>query len=76
MTDLDARGLKCPMPVLRLRRMLDDLAPGDQVHLLASDPATAKDIPAFCNLAGHRLLMAEVRDGVYHFDIEKGESPA
>jgi len=55
---------------------MDELATGDQIRLLASDPATAKDIPAFCNMAGHRLLMAEVKDGTYHFDIEKGEAPA
>ncbi|WP_308911313.1 sulfurtransferase TusA family protein [Pseudokordiimonas caeni] len=72
MKELDTRGLKCPMPVLRLRRALDDLKPGERLHLTASDPVTAKDIPAFCTIAGHRLLMAEVKDGIYHFDIEKG----
>ena len=44
---LDATGLKCPMPVLRARRSLKAMASGQVLELLADDPASARDVPAF-----------------------------
>lgn len=68
---LDATGLLCPMPVLRARRFLDDMNPGDILQVKASDPAAVHDMPAFCRMAGHKLLMAYVEDDNYIFEIEK-----
>ncbi|MCB9957090.1 MAG: sulfurtransferase TusA family protein [Rhodospirillaceae bacterium] len=52
---LDARGLKCPLPVLKARKRLNGLASGAVLTVLASDPAARKDFAAFCEAAGHAL---------------------
>lgn len=71
---LDATGLLCPLPVLRARRKLDDLDNGDTLVVIASDPASVQDMPAFCNMAGHKLLMVHETDGQFVFEIEKGNN--
>ena len=53
---LDATGLLCPLPVLKLRKHLKFMKIGDVVAVLADDPAAAIDIPHFCNEAGHTLI--------------------
>ncbi|PWG18156.1 sulfurtransferase TusA family protein [Salibaculum griseiflavum] len=53
---LDARGLKCPLPVLRAGKFLREMAPGDRLRVLADDPVAVIDIPHFCHEAGHDLL--------------------
>lgn len=68
---VDACGLICPMPVLRLRKALSALAPGDIVELHATDAAATRDVPAFCGATGHVLVNAR-RDGErYVFEIRK-----
>ncbi len=52
---LDATGLKCPMPVLRARRTLKAMPSGSLLELRADDPASAKDVPAFCEMSGDTL---------------------
>lgn len=69
---LDVTGLLCPMPVLRARRVLDDMQTGDILVVTASDPASVQDMPAFCKMTGHTLHMARVEDGKYIYEIEKG----
>ena len=70
--DVDAVGLKCPLPVLRARKRLVPLAPGAVLRLAATDPAAVVDVPHFCAEAGHAYLGAEEGEGVtYHF-IRKG----
>ncbi|MDM7256200.1 MAG: sulfurtransferase TusA family protein, partial [Paracoccus sp. (in: a-proteobacteria)] len=54
--DIDALDLICPLPVLRLRKRLQDLPAGATVRLLASDPAAVIDVPHFCAEGGHNLL--------------------
>ncbi|TNE67217.1 MAG: sulfurtransferase TusA family protein [Alphaproteobacteria bacterium] len=70
---MDVTGMLCPMPVLRARRKLDELAVGQLLLVTASDPAVVHDMPAFCRMAGHRLIMAHSEEGRYLFEIEKGE---
>lgn len=53
---LDAIGLLCPLPVLKLRKRLKPLAVGARMRLLADDPAAVIDVPHFCAEAGHDLL--------------------
>ncbi|MDQ2781130.1 MAG: sulfurtransferase TusA family protein [Actinomycetota bacterium] len=61
---LDARGQRCPLPVIRLGALLRDLTPGYVVQLLATDPAAQTDVPAFCRMRGHDLVeVVEVRVG-------------
>ncbi len=53
---LDATGLLCPLPVLKLRKYLKSMQIGEIVLVLADDPAAAIDIPHFCTEAGHTLI--------------------
>jgi tRNA 2-thiouridine synthesizing protein A len=57
--ELDARGLLCPLPVLKARKRLAPLAPGAVLRVLADDPAALVDIPHFCAEAGHDLVAQE-----------------
>ena len=62
--DLDAKGLLCPLPVLKARKRLMSLSSGDILHIMADDPAAIVDIPHFCEEAGHTLLdMLELDQG-------------
>jgi tRNA 2-thiouridine synthesizing protein A len=59
--EVDARGLRCPLPVIRLAEAARDAPTGCWIVVLASDPATRYDIPAWCRMRGHELVeMAEV----------------
>lgn len=69
---LDARGLLCPLPVLKLRKRLQPLAPGQVIEMQADDPAALIDVPHFCREAGHRLVAHEMRDSVQIYRVEKG----
>lgn len=74
---IDARGLLCPLPVLRLRKVLLDLPAGAQVRLLATDAMAAIDVPHFCAEAGHRLVdQRRLPDGVIEFSVERGQPAA
>ena len=58
-SEIDARGLLCPLPVLKLRKRIGALAPGDEVRLIATDPAAVIDVPHYCAEAGHELMRTE-----------------
>ncbi|TAL00514.1 MAG: sulfurtransferase TusA family protein [Rhodospirillaceae bacterium] len=68
---IDARGLACPLPVLRLRKALTGRPSGVVVELLATDRAAARDVPAFCAGAGHRLVSTHDEDGMLRFVIRR-----
>lgn len=68
---LDLRGLKCPLPVLRTRKHMRDLAIGAQVRIETTDPLAVIDIPHFCREDGHHLLSSEPVEGGHAFVIEK-----
>lgn len=51
--ELDASGLLCPLPVLKARKRLQSMAPGEVLRLIATDPAAVVDVPHFCAEAGH-----------------------
>lgn len=68
---LNARGLRCPLPVLRARKALSAIAVGDTLTVEATDPAAQRDVPAFCAATGHSLRASETIDGVYRFVIER-----
>ena len=57
--DLDAIGLLCPLPVLKARKRLMSMQPGDRLRLLADDPAAIVDVPHFCTESGNSLVSAE-----------------
>jgi len=70
-TVLDARGLQCPLPVLRARKAMQTLTSGALLRVLATDPGTVKDFRAFCQAAGHELLQSETGAGEFRFLIRK-----
>ena len=68
---MDARGLKCPLPVLKMEKALAGLAEGGRLVVLATDPMAQVDIPLYCHQNGHAVTAA--RDaGVSEFVIVKG----
>jgi tRNA 2-thiouridine synthesizing protein A len=72
-TRLDARNLSCPLPVLKLRKALRDMAAGETVELLATDPGALDDVPHFCKTSGCELLETAAGDAnIYRFVIRKG----
>jgi tRNA 2-thiouridine synthesizing protein A len=68
---LDARGLKCPLPVLRMEKRLAQLSAGARLIVLATDPIAKIDVPLFCTQHGHACEMS-VDDEVMRFAIVKG----
>lgn len=68
---LDAKGLKCPIPVLKARRAMKALAVGEVLEVEATDPGAMEDFEHFCQTTGHKLLEAGGVGGVYVFRIEK-----
>ncbi len=71
-TTLDARGLLCPLPVLKARKALKPLPDGAELLILADDPAALIDMPHFCTEAGHALLEQGESDGHQTYLIRKG----
>lgn len=69
--DLDAKGLLCPLPVLRARKALKALAMGDILAVEATDPSAPKDFAAFCETTGNRLLASTEDGGVYRIEVER-----
>jgi len=68
---LDTKGLKCPLPVLKARRAMKELAAGDVLEVLATDPGALKDFRAFCETTGDTLLASRQEGEVYVFHIRK-----
>jgi tRNA 2-thiouridine synthesizing protein A len=66
----DARGMKCPLPVLKARRLLRELAPGEILEIQATDPGAPADFAHFCETTGHRLLERAERDGLFIIRLE------
>lgn len=74
---LDTTGLSCPLPILKARRTLREMAPGQTLEVLASDPGAVEDFPDFCRSSGHELLESTTAPGeVYRFVIRNGGRPA
>ena len=69
---LDATGLLCPLPVLKLRKHLKSMDNGSLITVLADDPAAAIDIPHFCNETGNKLVSkANSENGVKEYTVKK-----
>lgn len=68
---LDAKGLKCPLPVLKARKALKDIPAGGTLRVLATDPGAPKDFEHFCKTTGCELLDCHEEEGVLAFLIRK-----
>lgn len=67
---VDARGLRCPLPVIRLAQLVRDDPGIGRVTVLATDPAAAHDIPAWCRMRGHRYVGARDEGDHTAYDVE------
>lgn len=71
-TVLDVKGLNCPLPILRAKKAIKDLASGAVLEVIATDPGSVKDFDAFCRQTGNELVSQKEDAGVYTFEIKKG----
>lgn len=70
--EVDARGLNCPLPILRIKKAIGTVTSGDVVRMVATDPGSVKDIEAFCKQTGNQLLESGEESGGYVFLVKKG----
>ncbi|HEU0235060.1 MAG TPA: sulfurtransferase TusA family protein [Candidatus Limnocylindrales bacterium] len=68
---VDARGLSCPMPIVRTAQAAKVLAPGALIEVLATDPGSTKDLSAWCRSTGNELVEATSDGAVYRFVIRR-----
>jgi tRNA 2-thiouridine synthesizing protein A len=68
---VDARGLSCPMPIVKTAQQVKTLAPGQLVEVLATDPGSVKDFAAWARSTGNSLVEQSADDGVYRFVIQR-----
>ncbi len=69
--ELDARGLACPLPIVKTRKSLNDLASGQVLKVVATDSGSMADMKAFAEQTGHELLSAAEAGGTYTFFLKK-----
>ena len=68
---LDAKGLNCPLPILRAKKALKDVPAGGTLEILSTDPGSVADFQAFCRITGNELLENGEEGDVYRFLIRK-----
>ena len=68
---LDARGLNCPLPILRTKKTLNSLKSGDTLKMVTTDPGSLKDMAAFCTQTGNTLLSSQQSGKDFEFLIRK-----
>ena len=69
--ELDARGLNCPLPILRAKKALNEIQSGQVLRIVATDPGSVKDFAAFANQTGNELLDSSEGDGEFVFMMKK-----
>jgi tRNA 2-thiouridine synthesizing protein A len=68
---LDAKGLNCPLPILKAKKALKDVPTGGTLEVLATDPGSVADFAAFCRTTGNELVESTQASGVYRFLIKR-----
>lgn len=68
---LDAKGLNCPLPILKTKKALQGIQPGQVLEILATDPGAVADFQAFCRQTGNELMESSQQDDVYRFLIKR-----
>ena len=71
----DARGMKCPLPVLKARRLLREMEPGEILEIQATDPGAPADFTHFSETTGNRLLETREKDGLFIIRLEVAARP-
>ena len=69
--ELDARGLNCPIPILRTKKFLTTMEIGKIVRIMAADPGSVKDFEAFARQTGNELLSSTEVEGEFQFTLKK-----
>jgi len=69
--ELDARGLDCPLPLLKAKQALNKMPSGEQLRVQATDPGSQRDFQAFARQSGHTLRACDVADGVFIYILQK-----
>jgi tRNA 2-thiouridine synthesizing protein A len=69
--ELDARGLNCPLPILRTKKALTDMGSGQVLKIMATDPGAVKDFQAFCKQTGNALLSSDTLGDEFVFFMQK-----
>jgi len=69
---LEAEGLRCPEPVMMVRKTIRTMQDGDILLVKADDPSTTRDIPSFCRFMDHQLISAQTEVAPYQYLIKKG----
>ncbi|MER2088685.1 MAG: sulfurtransferase TusA family protein [Sporosarcina sp.] len=69
---LDAKGLACPMPVVRARKVMKEMETGEVLEILATDKGSVADLAAWSKSGGHDLLEQKEEGGIFTFRIKKG----
>lgn len=70
--ELDARGLLCPLPILKTRFAIDELQPGQVLRILSTDEGSVRDMEAFARQTRNDLLHSSVDDGLFVFYLRRG----
>ncbi len=70
--ELDARGLNCPLPILRAKKAINGLEVAQTLKIIATDPGSVKDFEAFCKQTGNELVSTTEDGGEFTFFIKKG----
>jgi tRNA 2-thiouridine synthesizing protein A len=69
--ELDARGLECPLPILRTKKLLNQMAAAQVLRVVATDPGSVRDFEAFCRQSGHHLLESTRSGAEFVFVLRK-----
>ena len=70
--ELDAKGLRCPEPLMLVRNKMMDMSSGEVIKIVATDPSTSWDFPNFCKFLNHEMLHKEEADDEFRYWIRKG----
>ena len=68
---LDAKGLNCPLPILKAKKALKAMTAGQVLEIQATDPGSVADFAAFCNQTGNELMSSASEGDIYKFEIKK-----
>jgi TusA-related sulfurtransferase len=69
--ELDLSGLDCPMPLLKAKKALNEMQPGELLRVIATDPGSVRDFEVFSRQSGHQLVESVVMDGEFRYLLRK-----
>ncbi|NOX50044.1 MAG: sulfurtransferase TusA family protein [Gammaproteobacteria bacterium] len=69
--ELDVKGLNCPMPLLKAKKALNEMAAAQRLRVFATDPGSVRDFEVFARQSGHQLLESTEAHGIYSYLLQK-----